>query len=219
MAATRGQRERTAAHVPPVPREVDVRAGIEQQRDDREAAAATDRVVQATVRVDIDAAGEEPGQAGGVLEVELVVDHALEAGRVEHVEQRGVRLLAGVVERVLVRARIALEQQPDEREVAAFHRVEQRGHAALAVPLDRVTVRVGAGVEEQPHAVADVGGGTGRAAQHDEQRRQPAELGGRRRRVGLQEAGEHRRVGEHERALHAVQPALPHVADAPRPAV
>ena len=144
MAATRGQRERSPAHVPAVPREVDVRAGIEQQRDDRQAAAAADRVVQAAVRVDIDAAGEEPGQAGGVLEVELVVDHALEAGRVEHVEQRGVRLLAGVVEGVLVPRRAALEQQPDEREVAAFHRVEQRGHAALAVPLDRVTVRVGA---------------------------------------------------------------------------
>jgi hypothetical protein len=54
-------------------------------------------VVQAAVGVDGNAPVEEPLQTGDVLEVELVVDEVLEAGRVERVEEGGVALLRGVV--------------------------------------------------------------------------------------------------------------------------
>jgi hypothetical protein len=43
-------------------RQVDVGAGVEQRRDDRQAAPAGDGVVQAAVVVDVDAPVEEPPQ-------------------------------------------------------------------------------------------------------------------------------------------------------------
>jgi hypothetical protein len=57
-----GQRERSAAGVLPCPRQVDVGAGVEQHRDDRQAAPAGDGVVQAAAVVDVDAPVEEPPQ-------------------------------------------------------------------------------------------------------------------------------------------------------------
>ncbi len=152
----------------------------------------------------VDPAVEEPPQSDGILEVQLVVDHGLEARLVEQVEERRVRLLARVVERVLVARRVTLEEEPDEREVAALHGIEQRGHPALAAPLDRVAVRVRAGVEQQFRAAANVRRRAGRPAQQHEQRRQPVGGGGRSRRVGPHERRECRRVGKHERAPDGV---------------
>jgi hypothetical protein len=114
-------------------------------------------VVQAADGVDVDAMVKKPLQAGGVLEVQLVEDQRFVAGLVEQVKERGVRLLAGVVEGVLVAGGTTLDEQPGEREVAAFDRVEQRRHPALAAPLDGVAVGVGARIQQQPCAVADVG--------------------------------------------------------------
>ena len=152
MPAAGGQRQRSAAEVPACPGQVGVGAGVQQHRDDPKAASPGDRVVQAAEGVDVDAVLEEPAQAGGVLEVQLVEDQRLEAGLVEQVKERGVRLFAGVVEGVLIAGGTTLDEQPGEREIAA--------------PFDGVAVGVGAGIQQQPRAGADVGGRTDRPSQH-----------------------------------------------------
>jgi hypothetical protein len=114
-------------------------------------------VVQAAEGVDVDAMVEEPLQAGSVLEVQLVEDQRLVAELVEQLKECRLRLLAGVVEGVLVAGGATLDEQPGEREIAAFDRVEQRRPPTLAAPLDGVAVGVGAGIQQQPCAVADVG--------------------------------------------------------------
>ena len=83
MAAARRQREWAPADVPAIPRKVHVGARVDQHSEDRRSAPATDRVVQAAVRVDVDTAAEKPPQAGDVLEVELVVYAARVSGCVE----------------------------------------------------------------------------------------------------------------------------------------
>ncbi len=85
-----GQRQWSTADVPAIPRKVHVGAGIKQHRDDPQAPAAADGMMQAAVRVDVDTTIEEPLQADGVLEVELVVDHPFEGWLVEQIEERGV---------------------------------------------------------------------------------------------------------------------------------
>jgi hypothetical protein len=122
-------------------------------------------VVQAAEAVDVDAMLEEPAQAGGVLEVQLVEDQRLEAGLIEQVEEPAVRLFAGMVEGVLVAGGTTLDEQPGQREIAMFNRVEQRRPPALAAPFDGVAVRVGAGIQQQPCAGADVGWRTDRPSQ------------------------------------------------------
>jgi hypothetical protein len=101
VAAARGQCERTAPPVPAVPRTIHVRTRVEQHRDDRETAAAADRVMEAVDGVHVGAALQEPAHARDVLEVELVVDHRLEARLEQAVEERSVGLLTRVVEGVL----------------------------------------------------------------------------------------------------------------------
>jgi hypothetical protein len=152
VPAAGGQRERPAAEIPARRGQVGVGAGVQQHRDDPKAAPPGDRVVQAAEGVDVDAMVQEPAQAGGVLEVQLVEDQRSEAGPVEQVKERGVRLLAGVVGGVLVSCGATLDEQPGEREVATFDGVEQRRPPALAAPLDGVAVGVGAGIQQQPCA-------------------------------------------------------------------
>jgi len=161
-------------------------------------------VVQAAVGVDIDAAVEEPLQAGGVLEVELVVDEVLMARPVEYVEERGVALLARVVEGVLVALGAAVHEQPGELEVAPLDGVEERRHPPLAAPFHGVAVRVGARVEQQPRARAHVLARGGRAAQEHEQRRQAVDGRGRRGRVRPQQLVQRLGVSAHQRPLDPV---------------
>jgi hypothetical protein len=219
VPAAGGQRERAAAKVPPGPGLVGVGARVEQNRQDGDAASAGDRMVQAALGVDVCAAVEEPAQPGRVLEVQLVQHHSLVAGLVEQVENGRVRLLAGVVEGVLIRGRAALNEQPNQRKVAALHRVEQRRHAPLTAPLDGVTVRVRARVEQQPGAIADVRWCADRSAQQDQQRRQRVHRRGRRYRVGVQKTCQGCGVGEHERPFDAVQAGGLDVVDQRSPAV
>ena len=91
-------------------------------------------MVQAAVDVDVNAAVEELAQPGGVLEVQLVDDKPFEAWLVEQVEERGVRLLARMVERVLVRGGATLDKHPGKREVTALDRIEQCAPLAFAAP-------------------------------------------------------------------------------------
>jgi len=177
MPAACGQRQRPAADVPAPPGQVGVGAGVQQHRDDLQATSAGDRVVQAAVGVDVDATVEEPPQARGVLEVELVEDHLVEAGLVEQIEHRGVRLLAGVIEGVLVACGTTLGEQLDQRGIAMLDRVEQRRPAALAGPLDGVAVGVGTRIQQQLGAAAHVGRRAGRPSQQHQQRRQPVDRG------------------------------------------
>jgi hypothetical protein len=79
VPAACGQRERAAADVPPVPRQVDIGPGFDQGGQDGDATTAADRVVQAAVDVDVYAVVEEPAQPGEVFEVELVVNQILES--------------------------------------------------------------------------------------------------------------------------------------------
>ncbi len=170
-AAAGGQGERAAPDVPAVPRQVHVGAGFDQHPQDRRAAPAADRVVQAAVGIDVDAAIEEPLQPADVLEVELVIDQLLVPGRLERVEQLGVRVLACVVEGVLVAGGATLEEQSHECDVVALDGIEQRRLPALAAPLDGVAVRVGTGVEQQSRARANLHARAGRPSQQGQQRR------------------------------------------------
>jgi len=70
-----------------------------------------------------------------------VVDHALEARLVEHLEKVGAAALTGVIERVVIRLRASLDQQPQQREVAAVDRVVRRGQLPLAVGRRRRAAR------------------------------------------------------------------------------
>jgi hypothetical protein len=101
VAAAGGERQRAAPPVPAVPGAIHIGPRLEQHRDDREAAAAAERVMEAVVGAHVGAALEEPAHAGDVLEVELVVDHRLEPRLEEALQQRRVGLLARVVEGVL----------------------------------------------------------------------------------------------------------------------
>jgi hypothetical protein len=161
VAAAGSKREWTAADVPPVPWQVHVGTGVEEHGDDSQAAAAADRMVQAVVPVDVDAAVEEPAEAGGVFEVQLVVDHVLESGPVEQVEEPCAGLFAGVVEGVLVTVGASVEQQPNKVDITPLDGIEERRLAALATPLHGMAVRVGARIEQQPGAVADLCRGPG----------------------------------------------------------
>jgi hypothetical protein len=141
-------------------------------------------VVQATVGVDVNAAVEEPPQPGGVLEVQLVHDQPVEAGLVEQVQERGVRLLAGVVKRVLVLGGTALDKQPDKRKIAALDGGEQRGLAPFSARLYGVAVRVGTRIQQHPCALAHLDGRADRPPQQHQQRRQSIHRRSRRRRIG-----------------------------------
>jgi hypothetical protein len=66
-------------------------------------------VVQAAVRVHVHSAIQEPLQAGGVFEVQLVIDQRFESRPVQQVEERGVSLFARVIEGVLVRLRAVVK--------------------------------------------------------------------------------------------------------------
>jgi hypothetical protein len=114
-------------------------------------------------------------------------------------------LFAGVVERVLIAGRAAVQQQPNQGRVAPLDRSEQRRHAPLSAPLHGVAVRVGSGVEQQLCATPHIRRRAGRPAQQHQQRRQTADLGSRR--IGLQRRRQRRRVGEHQRPLDAAQVA------------
>ena len=80
MAAAGRQGERTSSDVPPVPRQVRVRACVEQHRKDRQAAAAANGVVEAATGIDVDPPIEKPLQPADVLEVELVVTMSSKPG-------------------------------------------------------------------------------------------------------------------------------------------
>ena len=208
MPAPGGQRERAAVGtVADADREVHVGAGVEQQLQDPRAPAATDRPVQAALGVDVHAVRQEPAQPGGVLEVELVPDQALEAGNVQGVEEAEVRLLAGVVEGVLVGGGAVVEQQPEQDRVAAFDGVEEGGLPPLAARLDRVRVRVGAGVEQQARALPQVGGAPDAAPQQRQQRGQTPDRGGRRGPDRRPARGQRGGITEDQRPLDAVEGA------------
>jgi hypothetical protein len=176
-------------------------------------------MVQAAVRIDVHPALEEPAKSGGVLEVELVEDHALEARHEEQVELLGAGALAGVVERVLVLGGTALDEQAGDVEVAPLDCAEQSGHPALAAPLDGVAVRIGSGVKEQLGATAHPRRGADRPPHQHEQRRDTADRRGRDAGFGLQASGERADVGQHERALHPVEGRGLHVMDQLWPAL
>src|SRR5262249_60591120 len=72
VAASGREGERPTADVPSFPGQVGVGTGVEQHGEDGQPSAAGDGVVQAAFGVDIDTLVEEPLEAGGVLEVELV---------------------------------------------------------------------------------------------------------------------------------------------------
>lgn len=156
MAAACRERERTPPSVPAIPSKAHLSTGVEQHRDDRQATPAADRMAQAPVSVDVDAAVKEPAQAGHILEVQLVVDDVLKAELVEKVQKRGARLLARAIKRILIARGSALQQQTGELEVVAFDGIEQHGHPTLAAPLDRMAVRVSARVKQQPRTAANV---------------------------------------------------------------
>jgi hypothetical protein len=99
VAAAGGQGERAAANIPPIPRQIDIGAGVDQGGENWDVTTSADRVVQAAVGVDVYTVVEEPAQPDEVFEVELVVDQILKSRPVQRVQQRGVGLLAGVVRR------------------------------------------------------------------------------------------------------------------------
>jgi hypothetical protein len=117
-----------------------VGAGVQQHRDDPKATSSGDRVVQAAEGVDVDAMLEEPAQAGGVLEVQLAEDQRFEAGLVEQVKERGVRLFAGVIEGVLVLGGTTLDSSLAQVRTSAGGPIDRRSNTSSGASPSTVTV-------------------------------------------------------------------------------
>ena len=75
-----------------------------------------------------------------------MINQILEARPVQRVQQRCVRLFAGVIERVLIAGRASVEQQPNQGKVTPLDRSEQRRHEPLPALLERMAVRIRSGI-------------------------------------------------------------------------